>query len=310
MYLIIFFIIILVFWKQILSLLNTHMPNRVVPNRVVPDKIVVFDLDETLGCFVEVGVFWDALEAYAKLPSGQAGPSGQAYANNKLTSTDFFEMLDIFPEFFRPNILKILKHVLKKKNQNACAQLLIYTNNQGPSSWVRMISEYFDSKLGQKVFDRVIGAYKINGRLVEPKRTSHEKSVVDLNNCADLPANAEICFIDDLYHPAMDKSNVYYINIQPYHVSLPFEEMATRYYTAKHMSNKHMSNTDFVKFVTTFMKQYKIIVAPKSDAEKQSDLIVSKKLHSYLAHFLSKKNDKSTRKVRLHKNAQTKHVKK
>jgi hypothetical protein len=98
-------------------------------------------------------------------------------------------------------------------------------------------------------------------------------------------------------------------------VSLPFEEMATRYYTAKHMSNKHMSNkhmsnTDFVKFITTFMKQYKIIVAPKSDAEKQSDLIVSKKLHSYLAHFLSKKNDKSTRKVRLHKNAQTKHVKK
>ncbi len=26
-------------------------------------KIVVFDLDETLGCFVELGMFWDALNS-------------------------------------------------------------------------------------------------------------------------------------------------------------------------------------------------------------------------------------------------------
>ena len=298
MYLIILFIIfiiILVFWKQILSLLNIHMPNEV---DVVPDKIVVFDLDETLGCFVEVGVFWDALEAYfSKLPSKRT-----------LTSADFFVMLDIFPEFFRPNILKILKYILKKKQQKKCAQLLMFTNNQGPPDWVRMISEYFDKKLGQKVFDRVIGPYKINGRLFETKRTSHEKSLVDLNNCADLPANVEICFIDDLYHAAMDKSNVYYINIHPYHVSLTFEEMARRYY-AKTVHTPGEED-QFVKFITTFMKQYKIIVAPKSVAEKHSDTIVSKKLQAYLAHFLSKKREKKTRKVRLNKNAQTKHVKK
>ena len=108
------------------------MPNEV---DVVPDKIVVFDLDETLGCFVEVGVFWDALEAYfSKLPSKRT-----------LTSADFFVMLDIFPEFFRPNILKILKYILKKKQQKKCAQLLMFTNNQGPPDWVRMISEYFES---------------------------------------------------------------------------------------------------------------------------------------------------------------------
>ena len=29
-------------------------------------KIVVFDMDETLGYFVEFGIFWDALIAYIK----------------------------------------------------------------------------------------------------------------------------------------------------------------------------------------------------------------------------------------------------
>ena len=33
-----------------------------------PLKIVVFDLDETLGCFVELGMFWDALEKISKNP--------------------------------------------------------------------------------------------------------------------------------------------------------------------------------------------------------------------------------------------------
>ena len=29
-------------------------------------KIVVFDVDETLGYFVEFGIFWDSLNAYIK----------------------------------------------------------------------------------------------------------------------------------------------------------------------------------------------------------------------------------------------------
>ena len=31
-------------------------------------KIVVFDLDETLGYFTELGIFWDSLENYTKEP--------------------------------------------------------------------------------------------------------------------------------------------------------------------------------------------------------------------------------------------------
>ena len=59
-----------------------------------PLKIVVFDLDETLGCFVEVAMFWEALEAY------------NGY---NLLDDRFFEVLDTFPDFLRPKILIILE---------------------------------------------------------------------------------------------------------------------------------------------------------------------------------------------------------
>ena len=61
-------------------------------------KIVVFDLDETLGYFVEYGIFWDCLKKY--------------FINESL---DFNETLDLFPEFFRPNIMNILIYLRKKK---------------------------------------------------------------------------------------------------------------------------------------------------------------------------------------------------
>ena len=40
-------------------------------NNIINNKIVVFDLDETLGSFTELGIFWDALESFYgdKLPN-------------------------------------------------------------------------------------------------------------------------------------------------------------------------------------------------------------------------------------------------
>ena len=31
---------------------------------MINNKIVVFDLDETLGCFIELGMFWNSLENF------------------------------------------------------------------------------------------------------------------------------------------------------------------------------------------------------------------------------------------------------
>ena len=86
---------------------------------VSKDKIVVFDLDETLGNFIELGIFWDAL---------------QNFHGHKLPDQHFFDIVDMFPEFLRPNILTILKFLLDKKRNGKCNSLMIYTNN-APTTW-------------------------------------------------------------------------------------------------------------------------------------------------------------------------------
>ena len=157
-------------------------------------KIIVFDMDETLGCFVELGIFWDSL---------------QEYFNNTLTNNDFFNILDRYPEFIRPKMFSILKYLKKKKQKGHLSQVIIYTNNQGPKSWAVKIKDYFHYKLSYNLFDRVIGAYKVNGKINEKSRTTYQKTVNDLVKCCRITKrNSKICFIDDQYHYGMDTDNV------------------------------------------------------------------------------------------------------
>ena len=99
-------------------------------------KIVVFDLDETLGYFTEYGIFWDSLENYLKIKN-----------RNALTQTEFDDILDLFPEFLRPNIINILSYLKKKKESKCCHKMMIYTNNQGPKEWATHIMSYFENKI-------------------------------------------------------------------------------------------------------------------------------------------------------------------
>ena len=57
-------------------------------------KIVVFDLDETLGHFTELGMFWDTI---------------QQHFHHDLGQESFNKICDLYPEFFRPHIFVILK---------------------------------------------------------------------------------------------------------------------------------------------------------------------------------------------------------
>jgi len=276
---------VLIYSKNILSRVNTkvaYMYNK----KSKPLKIVVFDLDETLGYFTQISILWDALEHFY----------GRTLSANK-----FFEMLDVFPEVFRPNMINILKTLYKKKIRKTCYKLFIYTNNQGPKSWVTMLSDYINLKTGYKIFDNIIAAYKIGGKQIEPKRTTHDKSVTDLIRCTDIPANTEICFIDDLYHPLMDKDNVYYINIKPYRISIPYLEMASRYYDAVLDKNTSIARNIFINNTVSYMKQYNYMVLNKSEEEKNVDIIVSKKLLSNLEDFLKNDNPPNTRKTRQRK---------
>jgi hypothetical protein len=251
---------------------------------IKPLKIVVFDLDETLGCFIEVGIFWSALEHY--------------YGHN-LFKEKLFEVLDLFEEFLRPNIFKILEFVKVQKENKMCDHVMIYTNNQGPKSWVKMISDYFNTKLEYELFDKIIAAFKIRDKIIEMCRTSHDKSVADLIRCTKIPNNAEICFIDDQFHPLMQEDNVYYINVKPYVFTMPFEEMAERYYD-KYMpsatADSVSSKKDFINNIVQTMKVYNFIVRPKSAVEQNADKVVSKQLLIHLENFFKKGRSKNTRK--------------
>ena len=240
-------------------------------------KVVVFDLDETLGHFVELGMFWDALQNYHK---------------KKMNKVEFFETMEMFPEFIRPYMTNILKYLIKKKKKGECDDVMIFTNNQGPKSWTKMIADYFNWKIKYPLFVNIIGAYKVDNNQIEMCRTSHSKKYSDLLKCTNLPPNTQVCFLDDQYHPHMEHSNVEYINSRPYVYELTFNEMALRYYKRKGM--KGVKNV-FVGNIVEHMNQYNFNPHIKLRQEQIIDKIISKKILEYLKIFFKNSRPPYTR---------------
>lgn len=187
-------------------------------------KIVVFDLDETLGYFSQIGVMWSSLHPWTE--SDDLHPT---HAEQML----FNDTLDLYPEFIRPDINNILRYVYDKKMSGDCDKMMIYTNNKRNSKWVHLIKSYFDYALGLKnrpyVFDQIIQAFKINGKIVEVSRTTKKKLHNDLIACTKMPLETQICFLDDMVYAGMNHNNVYYINFEPYVHHLPFSEIVDRF---------------------------------------------------------------------------------
>ena len=52
--------------------------------------------------------------------------------------------------------------------------------------------------------------------MIEKNRTTHNKTISDFKSCTKANNNSTFCFIDDQYHPYMEKDNVYYIHVKPY----------------------------------------------------------------------------------------------
>jgi hypothetical protein len=237
------------------------------------NKVVVFDLDETIGYFVELGVFWEALLLYSK-------PA------NILTQETFNKVLDLYPEFIRPNLFTILKYLKRQKSKGVCRSVMIYTNNTGPPEWVQFIKNYIHQKMEYNLFDQVIGAFKVNGHIIEICRTTTEKTKDDFIRCTKLPENIEICFVDNEYHESMHQHDIYYINVNTYiHVMQP-TTMIDRFISSQ-ISRILVQTKDekdsFNKFVTTYMKRYSGII--KSKEEYEIDKIVTKQLMVLLQSF-------------------------
>jgi len=244
-------------------------------------KIVVFDLDETLGYFTEFGMFLDCIANYLKKTN-----------ESNLLQEDFNSLLDLYPEFLRPNIINILKYLKTKKESGECDKIMIYTNNNMPREWCEQIIEYFETKISSKLFDQIIAAFKINGKQVEKNRTTYNKTHDDLIRCTKLPKNTEICFLDDILHPGMVNENIYYINIKPYYYSLSFEEMLERFLNST-LGKKYKNEKEFEMSMMAHWKLYNYKNIQKDKKEYELDKIVGKHIITHLQRFFNDNTKRS-----------------
>jgi hypothetical protein len=259
-------------------------------------KIVVFDLDETLGYFTEFGIFWDNLVNYfnrEKLP--------------QLTEDDFNSILDLYPEFLRPNIVNILNYLKEKKKTMCCHKMMIYTNNTGPREWSQKIVNYFEKKINYKIVDQIVAAFKINGKTVEICRTTHNKTHEDFIRCTKIPTNAEICFLDDTFYPEMANDNIYYINMKPYYYDLQFDYMLKKLKESDIGKKLIIDSYEiFYKKLMNDIKLYKYKYIHKDSKEYEVDKIIGKQIITHLQDFFNKpKKNKSIKNKTNNKNTKT-----
>lgn len=250
-------------------------------------KIVVFDLDETLGYFTEFGIFWDSLVQYLK-----------SINKPPLNQNDFDDVLDLYPEFLRPNIINILNYLKEKKDSNCCHKMMIYTNNNGPREWAQHIIKYFEKKVNYKLIDQLIAAFKVNGKTVEICRTTHNKTHKDFIKCTRIPANAEICFLDDTFYPEMANDNIYYINVKPYYHDLQFDYMLQKFMESEVGKKIIDSSLDFTEQMMKNIKLYKYECINKDSHEYEVDKILGKHIVTHLQQFFNKSRRNKTQKNR------------
>lgn len=257
-------------------------------------KIVVFDLDETLGYFTQFGIFWDSLKNYLRIKN-----------KGSLNQSDFDEILDLFPEFIRPNIINILTYLKSKKKTNCCHKMMIYTNNTGPREWARHIVTYFEKKINYKLIDQIIAAFKINGKKVEICRTSQNKSHKDLIKCTKIPIDAEICFMDDFFYPEMAHDNIYYINIKPYYYDLKFEYMIKKLIESEIGKKLINNDNEFENLMMEHINLFKYEILEKDDKEYEVDKVLGKHIISHLQAFFNRSSKNRTMKNRGNKKNKT-----
>ena len=252
-------------------------------------KVIVFDLDETLGSFTDLDILWHTLDYLLK-------------DNNII---DFEGLFDLYPEFLRIGILKVLNYVYKKKKKGDCHKLYIYTNNQSQSYYVNMICEYLTKKICKKkdtLFDQIIYAFKINDNIIQIGRTSHEKNHSDLINCTLLPKKTAICFLDDLNFDEMKKERIYYIQPKAYHHNLSLETILQRLFKSKYMCLlKDYQTLIQDHFVSRVLKQR--AVSNKRTIihySKQTEEDITKKMMYHIREFflLSKRKEYTKKNTR------------
>ena len=166
-----------------------------------------------------------------------------------------------------------------------------------------MIKSYFNKKLKYHLFDKIIRAYKINGKIVEKSRTTHGKSHIDFLNVTNFPSTTQICFIDDQYHPKMINDNIMYIFINPYIYNLDYETMSKKYFKQNTELFKKFNKTenDFISYMAK-LSNHNLENLNKTPVEKNIDLLISEKIENNIKKFLKDKPTFTKKNKKIFKN--------
>jgi hypothetical protein len=246
---------------------------------------VIFDLDETIGHFYQIGKIWEGLKFFEE---------------DKFKNKEFFKLLDMFPFVFRPQIFDVFRYLRDQKKKDSSIRVIIYSNNTGTPKWANLIKKYIEKKIDYKLFDKVITAWKVNGVILEPCRSTNEKTYEEILKCGNLNENMELFFVDDAYHPKMFHDNVDYMHIKEYRFAYEIGDMIEKYLNSdncKKLSKKSLIEIrgklpEYVKRLNWGRVRYKNKEKPSTD-----ELILGKELRDNIKSFLNEKN-KHTRRRR------------
>ena len=148
----------------------------------------------------------------------------------------FNDLMDLYPEFLRIGIIPIFEYLVQKKSRDECL-IYMYTNNIYSPHIPKKIAAYLEYKIGGALFERVICAFKIGNKIIEPLRTTNDKTYSNLLQFVMMPRNVEVCFVDDQYHKKMVHNKVYYIQPLAYSHQLSPDTIIER--ACVHYGNPH-----------------------------------------------------------------------
>ena len=261
-------------------MLNSDKGSQRILHTPIDQRVVVFDLDETLGHFHLIRLVWESIHEFIEY-------------NNipyMMSQDDFNDLFDVFPKMLRPEVLSILHFLKGEKDKGTCSGIMVYTNNKYPKEWVYLIIRYIEYKIGHKIFDNIVLAFKKNGRIQQMGRTTNDKKIEDFVACCKLPQSVEICYFDNSEYSGMVSENVYYLKVRAYYH--PFTEgfivqrvtshpVWTRVLCAAHERHIQMFTQFFIK--NLHKKGYHF--AEKSFLDYEMDKVTSKRIQTHLTDF-------------------------
>lgn len=214
-------------------------------------NIIVIDFDQTIGYFDQLNTIYQYFELL--------------YMEQKCPKQIIHDMQYIF----RPQILDIIKTILRCRDENKIQKFYLYTKSKQKHTISRVIKFIKNQlKYKYKIFDDII--------VSKNKQKSFNDIFFDVNNRKD----SNICVIDDKKHEWLLRDNVFYIHCIPYYYLYDLESIT-------YMLSRYITDFDVNQFNTymhDFMEQRKTVKTLSINTHNE----MSKKLKYFISIFVSK----------------------